>query len=58
MIRVFVLFIVLTALIALGVIGFRQLSNKDKWQLTKVVGFSIVCSLIATVILFGIVILF
>lgn len=58
MIRVFVLFIALTLLIALGITGFQRLKSEEKWRLTKVVGFSIMCSLIATVIMIGMVILF
>jgi hypothetical protein len=34
------------------------LSGKQKWQLTKVVGYATMCSLIAVAILVGIVVIF
>lgn len=58
MIRVFVLFVALAMLFAVVITGVRQLKGEELWQLTKLVGFSIVCSALATITMLLIVFLF
>jgi hypothetical protein len=58
MIRVILAWAILSALIAFLITMFRSLSGKQKWQLTKVVSYATMCSLIAVAILVGIVVLF
>lgn len=58
MIRLFLLFAVTAAIVGLGIELFRSLTNKEKWALTKTIGYATMCSVIALVILSGIVILF
>lgn len=58
MIRVFLAFFVLTALFWLGISAFRKTTGKEKWQLTKIAAYSILCSVLALVVLISIVILF
>jgi hypothetical protein len=41
-----------------GIDGFRRLSNKDKWSLTKISLYAILCSVLAVGFLTLIVILF
>jgi hypothetical protein len=58
MIRVILAWAILSALIAFLITMFRSLSGKQKWQLTKVVSYATMCSLIAVAILVGIVVIF
>ena len=58
MIRVLMAWVFLSALIAFLITMFRSLSGKEKWQLTKIVGYATGCSLIAVAILVGITVLF
>jgi hypothetical protein len=58
MIRVILAWAILSALIAFLITMFRSLSGKQKWQLTKVVSYATICSLIAVAILVGIVVIF
>jgi hypothetical protein len=58
MIRIILAWAILSALIAFLITMFRSLSGKQKWQLTKLVGYATMCSLIAVAILVGIVVLF
>jgi len=41
-----------------GIQAFRSLSGKEKWQLTKIIAYSIMCAVLATVTLVLFVILF
>jgi len=41
-----------------GIKSYRDLSGKDKWALTKLIGYSIMCASMAIVLLMLIVILF
>ena len=55
--------IIFTFLIAfgicfLGIKGFRKLTGKEKWALTKLIAYSTLCSLLAIAFLVTIVILF
>lgn len=58
MLRMFVIFLALTGAIGLGITLFRKLNGLEKWQLTKVFGFSILCSMLALGVLTLFVLLF
>lgn len=58
MIRVFLAFLVLTAIFWFGISAFRKITKRQRWRLTKIVGYSILCSLLALSFMIAIVILF
>jgi len=58
MIRIWLVFAVLAVLIHLGITSWRTLSGLEKWTLTKSIGYSIIVSLLALVVMALIVIVF
>ena len=58
MIRVFLAFLILIALFWFGIAAFRKTTGKEKWRLTKIAAYSILCSVLALSVLISIVILF
>jgi len=58
MIRVILFFIILAALIHFGITGWRSLTGKERWSLTKTLGYSIIVSLLAIVVMMFIVLIF
>ncbi len=58
MIRFVFVFAILAALIHFGIMGWRSMSGKERWTLTKSLGYSIIVSLLAIVVMMFIVVLF
>lgn len=58
MIRIILAFIVVFLITFFGIKGFVQLSGKDKWVLTKLLAYSLVCAIITTVFLVSLVVIF
>ena len=58
MIRLWLVFAVLFAGFYFGIPAFRNLKGKEKWDLTKTLVFSLVCSLLAVGAMVLIVVLF
>jgi len=58
MIRLWLVFGILAVLIHLGITGWRSMSGKERWSLTKTAFYSIIVSLLALVVMVGIVIVF
>ena len=58
MIRMLVAFAVLAVLIGVAIQAWRSLTGQERWQLTKIAAFSIVCAALAVGLLTMIVILF
>jgi hypothetical protein len=58
MIRMYLTFLILTALIWFGISAFRKTTGREKWRLTKIAVYSILCSALALTVLTSIVILF
>ena len=58
MIRIWLAFIVFAALIHFSITSWRALSGLEKWTLTKSIGYSIIVSLLALVVMVGFVIVF
>jgi len=58
MASVILMWVLLSAAIGIGIHTFRQLGGKEKWQLTKLLGYATMCSLAAVVLLGILVVLF
>ena len=58
MISVILMWVLLSGAIGFGIMAFRQLSGKEQWQLTKLLAYATMCSLVAVVLLGIIVVLF
>ena len=58
MIKIILAFLLLTLGIGMVITGVQNLSGLEKWQLTKVLSYAIICSLLATVLLVAFVVLF
>lgn len=58
MIRALLVFAVLFAIIWAGIDIFRSLTNKERWKLTKIVGYSTIIAVVTVVLLSLFVILF
>jgi hypothetical protein len=58
MIRIILAFVILAAIIGFGITAFRQMNGKERWDLTKTVVFSLVCSILSICILVSLVVLF
>ena len=58
MAKAILIWLILSAGIGFGIAGFRQLSGKEQWQLTKIAAYATMCSLVAVVLLGILVVLF
>jgi hypothetical protein len=58
MIKLWLAFAIVFAICYFGINTFRKLSGEEKLSLTKVVGYSILCSVVAVSVLVAIVVLF
>jgi hypothetical protein len=58
MIKILLTFVLLTIAVAFGIRTVRQMTGKEKWALTKTVGYAILCSSIAFALMISIVIIF
>lgn len=58
MISIVFAFIVLAALMHFGLTAWRNMNGKEKWNLTKSIGYSIIVALLALLVMMGFVILF
>jgi hypothetical protein len=58
MIRVVLLFLVLSIFASLVIVGFQKMTGKQALALTKVIGLAIISASIGIVLMFGLVILF
>lgn len=58
MIKMVTMWLMLSAAVGLGIMAFRQMSGKEQWQLTKLLAYATMCSLVAVVFLGIIVVLF
>lgn len=58
MIKIILAFLLLALAIGIGIDVVRSMSGLEKWQLTKVLSYAIICSLLATVLLVAFVVLF
>lgn len=58
MIRIWLAFFIIAGLIHFSIVSWRALSGKERWSLTKSLGYSIIVSLLTLVVMSVIVILF
>jgi hypothetical protein len=58
MIKIILAFLVVFGVCYFGIKGYRDLSGKDKWALTKLLGYSILVASLTIVVMTLIVILF
>lgn len=58
MIRLWLVFAILTVLIHFGITAWRKMEDKERWTLTKSITYSIIVALLAVLVMVGIVILF
>ena len=58
MIRLWLAFAVLAALVHFGITAWRNMEGKERWTLTKSIGYSIIVALLALAVMTAIVILF
>lgn len=58
MIKMITMWLMLSATIGIGIMAFRQMSGKEQWQLTKLLAYATICSLVAVVLLGILVVLF
>ena len=58
MIKIILAFLVVFGLFFFGIKAFRELTKKEKWELTKYITYSTICSVLAVSLLMAIVILF
>ena len=58
MIRLWLVFIVFAVLIHFSIVSWRALSGKERWSLTKTLGYSIIVSLLAVALMTVIVVIF
>ena len=58
MIKIFTMWLILSVAIGFGIMAWRQLGGKQQWQLTKLLAYATMCSLVAVVLLGIVVVLF
>jgi len=58
MIRLWLVFAVLAVIIHFGITTVREFDGKERWALTKSIGYSIIVALLAVLVMMVIVILF
>lgn len=58
MVKMVFVFLMVAILIFAGIETFRTMTNKERWALTKSLGYSIIVAVVTLVLLTGFVILF
>ena len=58
MIKMFTMWLILSVAVGFGIMAVRQMSGKEQWQLTKLLAYAPMCSLVAVVLLAGLVVVF
>ena len=53
MIKIILGFVLVFVGIFVGIAAFRSLTGREKWQLTKLIAYSIMCAVLTTVALVG-----
>lgn len=51
MFKMIVIWLLLAVALAAGIAGWRSLAGQEQWQLTKIIAFATMCSLVAVVLL-------
>jgi len=58
MFKMIVIWVLLSVALAAGIAGWRSLAGQEQWQLTKIIAFATMCSLVAVIVLSFIVVVF
>jgi hypothetical protein len=58
MIRLWLVFLVISVLIHFGIVSWRKMTGKERWSLTKTLGYSIIVASLTLLVMVSIVILF
>ena len=58
MIKIWLSFVILAALIHFGIMAWQKMSGSERWTLTKSVTYSIIVALLAIVVMMFLVVLF
>jgi hypothetical protein len=58
MIKIVLVFVLTALVISIGIAQWRAFNYLERWQLTKILAYATMCSLLATVLLVAIVVLF
>lgn len=58
MIKFLLTFIILAVIIGFGIKMVRQMTGKERWALTKTIGYATICSLLAITVMTFIVLIF
>jgi hypothetical protein len=58
MIKIVVGFVLVFAAFFVGIQAVQGLTGRERWQLTKLIGYSIMCAVLTTAALVGVVLLF
>jgi hypothetical protein len=58
MFKILLSFILLAVIIGLAISTVRKMSGKEKWALTKTIGYATICSLSAMAVMISIVLIF
>lgn len=58
MFKIFLAFVIVFAIFFYGIDFFRRLNGGEKWELVKLISYSVACSLATIVFLVSIVVLF
>lgn len=58
MIKLILAFLIIFGIFYFGIKSFRDLTGKDKWELTKLIAYTTLCSVLTVVLLILITILF
>ena len=56
--RMILIWVILSVAIGAGIAAWRSMSGKEQWQLTKLFAYATMCSLLAVVVLAGLVVFF
>lgn len=56
--RMILIWLILSVAIGAGIAAWRSMSGKEQWQLTKIIAYATMCSLVAVVLLAGLVVFF
>lgn len=58
MFKMIVIWMLLSVALIAGIAGWRSLAGQEQWQLTKIIAFATLCSLVAVIVLSLVVVVF
>jgi hypothetical protein len=58
MIRFWLVFVILAVIIHFGITTVREFDGKERWALTKSIGYSIIVALLVVLVMMAVVVLF